>query len=284
MAGETDVLVERIVARVRARLEEEGAPPLPAVTGTWQDESALRLGVAHGADRLGTAAHEPAGPVPSDLAGLIDHTLLKPTATRRDVEALCAEARRYHFYSVCLNTTWVPLAVRLLQGSDVRTICVVGFPLGAASTAAKVSETLDAVRSGAAEIDMVVNIGKLKGGEYDAVLEDIRAVVRAAAGRPVKVILETSLLTREEKIAGSALSRAAGAAFVKTSTGFAGGGATVEDVRLIRAVVGPEMGIKASGGVKTAKDAEAMVTAGADRIGASASVAIVTGGEGKGPY
>ncbi len=283
MADELDALVERIVARVRARLEAEGARPLPAVTGTWQDESALRLGVAHGADRLGTAAHGPAGPLASDLAGLIDHTLLKPTATRRDIEALCEEARRHRFYSVCVNTTWIPLVVRLLEGSGVRAIAVVGFPLGAASTQAKVAETLDAVRSGAAEIDMVVNIGKLKGGEYDAVLEDARAVVRAAQGRPVKVILETSLLTREEKIAGSALSKAAGAAFVKTSTGFAGGGATVEDVRLLRAVVGPEMGIKASGGVKTSRDAAEMVAAGADRIGASASVAIVTGGEGKGP-
>jgi deoxyribose-phosphate aldolase len=278
MDGELDALVERIVARVHARLREEGARPLPAVTGTWQDESALRLGVVHGADRLGTAAHEPAGPLASDLAGLIDHTLLKPTATRRDIEALCAEARRYRFYAVCVNTTWIPLAVRLLEGSGVKAIGVVGFPLGAASTRAKVSETEDAVRSGAAEIDTVVNIGNLKGGDYDAVLEDVRAVVRAAGGRPVKVILETSLLTREEKIAGSALCKAAGAAFVKTSTGFAGGGATVDDVRLIRAVVGPEMGIKASGGVKTAFDAAEMVAAGADRIGASASVAIVTGG------
>ncbi|MBN1334754.1 MAG: deoxyribose-phosphate aldolase [Deltaproteobacteria bacterium] len=283
MTGELDALVERIVAQVRARVEAAGGTPLPAVTGTWQDESALRLGVAYGADRLGTAAHEPTGPLAADLAGLIDHTLLKPTATRRDIEGVCAEARRHRFYSVCLNSTWIPLAVRLLEGSGVRTVCVVGFPLGAASTEAKASETSSAVDAGAAEIDMVVNIGKLKGGEYDAVLEDIRSVVRAARSRPVKVILETSLLTREEKIAGSALAKAAGAAFVKTSTGFAGGGATVEDVGLIREVVGPEMGIKASGGVRTARDAARMVAAGADRIGASASVAIVTGGEPKDP-
>ncbi|MCK6523820.1 deoxyribose-phosphate aldolase [Myxococcota bacterium] len=200
----------------------------------------------------------------------MDHTLLKPDATRADVVKLCDEARQHNFASVCLNTTWIPLAVSLLQGSRVMPICVVGFPLGAAI--------------GALEIDMVVNIGALKGGDHDLVLRDIAAVVRAAQGRPVKVILETHLLTREEKIAACALSKAAGAAFVKTSTGFGGGGATVEDIKLMRAVVGPDMGVKASGGVRTQADAQAMIQAGATRIGASASVAIVSGKVGSGGY
>jgi deoxyribose-phosphate aldolase len=284
MSEEIDLLVDRIVARVRERLIQEEVPSIPVVTGIWQDEHCLRLAMAHGADRLGTVAGHPVDAMPRDVARLIDHTLLKPTATRKDVETLCEEAARHHFASVCLNTTWIPLAVQLLKGSDVMPICVVGFPLGAMSTAGKVAETRDAISNGAREIDMVINIGWLKGGEYDKVQVDIHEVVRAAQGRPVKVIIETSMLTREEKIAASALCKAAGAAFVKTSTGFGGGGATVEDVQLIRAVVGPDMGIKASGGVKSAEDVKNLVAAGATRVGASASVAIVTGGTGKGNY
>ena len=164
------------------------------------------------------------------------------------------------------------------------TICVVGFPLGAATTRAKAAETREAIANGADEIDMVVNLGLLKSGDHNAVFDDIRGVVEAAGGRPVKVILETHLLTREQKIATCALSKAAGAAFVKTSTGFSGGGATVEDIRLMRQVVGPDMGVKASGGVRNTADAHAMIGAGATRIGASASVAIVTGGTSKGGY
>jgi deoxyribose-phosphate aldolase len=284
--AEMDQLVERIVARVRERLLVGDVPSIPVVTGIWQDEHALRLAMVHGADRLGTAAGSdaPFGEVPRDVARLIDHTLLKATATRQDIEKLCEEAKKYHFASVCLNTTWMTLAASLLEGTDTKPICVVGFPLGAMSTAAKAAETRDAIANGAAEIDMVINIGELKGASYDRVLQDIREVVAAAQGRPVKVILETSLLSREEKIAGSALARAAGAAFVKTSTGFAGGGATVEDVALIRTVVGPDMGIKASGGVKSAEDVKNLVAAGATRIGASASVAIVTGRAGEGKY
>lgn len=284
MSTETDLLVDRIVARVRERMIQEEVPSIPVFTGIWQDEYSLRLGLAHGADRLGTITGEPVAAVPRDLARTIDHTLLKPTATRKDVEVLCEEAKKYHFASVCLNTTWIPLAVQFLQGTDVMPICVVGFPLGAMSTAAKVAETRDGIANGAREIDMVINIGWLKGGEFDKALRDIREVVTAAQGRPVKVIIETSLLTRDEKIAASALSKAAGATFVKTSTGFAGGGATVEDVQLIRAVVGPSMGIKASGGVKSTEDVKNLVAAGATRIGASASVAIVTGGRGQGSY
>ncbi|MFZ5481936.1 MAG: deoxyribose-phosphate aldolase [Myxococcota bacterium] len=218
------------------------------------------------------------------VARRIDHTLLKPEATRADLVKLCTEARQYSFASVCVNTTWVPLCKELLKGSPVMTICVVGFPLGAATSRAKAAETREAIANGADEIDMVVNIGLLKSGEHDRVFDDVRAVVEAAAGRPVKVILETHVLTREEKIAACAISKAAGAAFVKTSTGFSGGGATVEDIALMRAVVGPDMGVKASGGVRTADDARKMLAAGADRLGASASVAIVTGGVGKGAY
>ena len=163
-------------------------------------------------------------------------------------------------------------------------ICVVGFPLGAMATRSKALETREAIADGAEEIDMVINIGALKGGDHDAVYADIQAVVRAAQGRPVKVILETSMLERDEKIVGCTLSKAAGAAFVKTSTGFGGGGATAEDVALMRSVVGPDIGVKASGGVRSAEDAKAMLAAGANRLGASASVAIVTGGKGTGAY
>lgn len=281
-------LLQRVIARVREELtraettaQQRAVPPLPEVRGTWQDESALKA--AQGADRIGTDGSVGAL-ASSGIAKLIDHTLLKPDATRAELVKLCEEARTHRFASVCINTTWVTLAVELLKGSGVMTICVVGFPLGAATSRAKAAETREAIQNGAAEIDMVINLGLLKGGDHDAVYDDIRAVVEAAQGRPVKVILETHLLTREQKVAACALSKAAGAAFVKTSTGFSGGGATAEDIALMRAVVGPDMGVKASGGVRTAEDARKMVAAGANRLGASASVAIVTGGKGAGGY
>jgi len=285
MSSELDAVVDRIVERVRARIQEEQAPPLPEVRGTWQDEAGARLALTTGCDRLGLSGAEPlqAAP-PSDLARYIDHTLLKPTATRKDIERVCAEARKYSFASVCVNTTWIGLVSRLLDGCSTMGISVVGFPLGAMSIAGKADETRHAITAGADEIDMVLNIGALKSGDYDTALEDIRQVVAAAQGRPVKVIIETSMLDRDEKVAASALCKAGGASFVKTSTGFGGGGATVEDIALIRAVVGPAMGIKASGGVKTASDIKALVAAGATRVGASASVAIVTGGAGTGGY
>ncbi len=286
MASEMDALVERIAARVREQLSaadnQRAVPPLATVRGTWQDESALSLALG-GADRLGTDGTLPAISG-NEIARRIDHTMLKPDATRAELVKLCEEARAHHFASVCINTMWVTLAVELLKGSGVMTICVVGFPLGAATTRAKAAETREAIANGAAEIDMVINIGLLKGGEHDKVFDDIRGVVDASSGRPVKVILETHMLNREQKIAACAISRAAGAAFVKTSTGFSGGGATEEDIRLMRQTVGPEMGVKASGGVRTADDARKMIAAGATRLGASASVAIVTGGTGKGGY
>jgi deoxyribose-phosphate aldolase len=283
MAQDSD-LVERIATRVRQQLQaqeqQQLVPPLPEVRGTWKDESMLKLSMQ--LDRVGTDGSLPASS--GELARKIDHTLLKPDATRKDLVKLCEEARAHRFYSVCINTTWVPLCVELLKGSGVLCICVVGFPLGAATTRAKAAETREAIAQGAGEIDMVVNIGLLKSGDHNKVFEDIRAVVEAASGRPVKVILETHLLSHDEKITACALSKAAGAAFVKTSTGFSGGGATAEDIRLMRAVVGPDMGVKASGGVRTAQDAATMIQAGANRLGASASVAIVTGGAGKGGY
>ena len=212
------------------------------------------------------------------LAGLIDHTLLKPEATKKQLFELAEEARKHHFATVCVNSSNVRLMSQFLQGSGVPVCAVVGFPLGSMTPRAKAFETREAIRCGAREIDMVLNIGALKSGEYDLVLADIRAVVDAARPVGVKVILETSKLTQEEKVIGCALSKAAGAAFVKTSTGFGGGGANAEDIALMRRIVGPEMGVKASGGMRSKADVDAMVAAGATRIGASASVAIVTGG------
>lgn len=214
-----------------------------------------------------------------NLAACIDHTLLKPDGTLAQLEQLCREARDCHFATVCVNGIFVPRAARWLQGSGVAVCTVVGFPLGAVPSRVKVYETRQAVVDGAAEIDMVIPVGLLKSGEYAAVLDDIAAVTEAAhtEGAAVKVILEMVLLTQREKILSCLLCKAAGADFVKTSTGFAASGATVEDVRLMRAVVGPisSMGVKAAGGIRTLKDARAMLEAGANRLGASASVKIM---------
>ncbi len=213
----------------------------------------------------------------SSIALLIDHTLLKPDATVADIRKLCAEARQYGFASVCVNPFWVPAAATELAGSGVKVCTVVGFPLGASATEVKSFETGVAMAEGALEIDMVINIGALRGGDHDAVREDIVAVVDTAhlGGAIVKVILETALLTKEQKVTACLLARIAGADFVKTSTGFGGGGATVEDVTLLRQVVGAEMGVKASGEVRTLDDLKKMVAAGATRVGASASVQII---------
>ncbi|HVE86197.1 MAG TPA: deoxyribose-phosphate aldolase [Myxococcales bacterium] len=226
-------------------------------------------------DRIRTSA---------DIAPYIDHTLLKPDATREDVVKLSEEARQYGFATVCVNSSHVGTAARVLAGSKTVPIAVVGFPLGAALPSAKAFEAREAVRCGAREIDMVINIGALKVRDFALVLSDIQAVVNASRPHPVKVILETSQLNNEEKIAGCVLAKAAGAAFVKTSTGFTGGGATAEDVALMRKVVGDDVGVKASGGVRSAEDAMKMIAAGANRIGASASVAIVTGQKSQAKY
>jgi deoxyribose-phosphate aldolase len=211
------------------------------------------------------------------LTSMIDHTLLKPEATTAQIEQLCDEARRFGFASVCVNPTHVKLCARLLQGSPVRVCTVVGFPLGASLPEVKAYETQQAVRDGATEIDMVVNIGALKDKNADLVARDIAAVVNAAhvSGALVKVIIEAALLTDEEKIVACRLAKDAGAEYVKTSTGVGPGGATVQDVALMRRTVGPEMGVKAAGGIRTLADAEKMVEAGATRLGASASVKIM---------
>lgn len=208
------------------------------------------------------------------LAGMIDHTLLKADATPEAVRRLCAEARQWRFASVCVNGSYVELAARELAGSGVKVCTVVGFPLGAASSAAKAAEARDAVERGADEVDMVLNVGRLKAGDDAYVQDDVAAVRKAADGRTLKVILETCLLTDAEKERACRICREAGADFVKTSTGFSTGGATEADVALMRAAVGPDRGVKASGGIRTRSDAERMIAAGASRIGASASVAI----------
>ena len=212
-----------------------------------------------------------------DIAGLIDHTLLRPDATRDEILKLCREAVQYKFASVCVNSCWAPLVAAELAGSSVKVCSVVGFPLGANLTEAKVAETEAALRAGAREIDMVQNIGALKSGDEKTVQADIHAVVQAAhgAGAIVKVILETCLLSDDQKTKACLLAKAAGADFVKTSTGFGSAGATEHDVALMRRMVGPAMGVKASGGIRTFTDAKKMIAAGANRIGASASVKIV---------
>jgi deoxyribose-phosphate aldolase len=213
---------------------------------------------------------------PRDLAPHIDHTLLAPGASIADVGRLCAEAREHGFAAVCLHARFVPEARRLLAGTSVRTAAVADFPGGGAATAARVAEVIEVVRAGAEEVDVVAPLPAILSGRWEAAFQDLRAVV-GAVSVPVKVILETAKLGPDAKVAAAALARCAGAAYVKTSTGFGGGGATVEDVLLLRAVVGDALGVKASGGVRTAADALAMIRAGASRIGASASVAIVTG-------
>lgn len=210
-----------------------------------------------------------------ELASKIDHTLLKPDATRSDILRICEEAKEFHTASVCVNSTWVPVVAEELRNSNVKTCCVVGFPLGAMSTAAKAFETTDAVAAGAQEIDMVLNIGLARAEEWDLVQADIEAVVKAAGKSSVKVILETCLLTDSQKCQACKVSKAAGAHFVKTSTGFSSGGATEADIRLMRKTVGPDMGVKASGGIRTREDAERMISAGASRIGASATPQII---------
>lgn len=235
--------------------------------------------VDKGADRI--TATPGISVVSSDLAGMIDHTLLKPDVTREDVLKLCREAKEYGFASCCVNPTWVSTVAECLKGSPVKTCVVVGFPLGANSSVIKAMETRDAVAAGADEVDMVINVGALKAGDYDLVRKDIESVVEAAQGRIVKVILETSLLTDEEKVKGCQLAKQAGADFVKTSTGFGPGGATVKDVALMRQTVGKYMGVKASGGIRDFKKAQEMIRAGATRIGASAGVAIVKGSRAK---
>jgi deoxyribose-phosphate aldolase len=275
-------LSEQDIDRVVTRLHEILGPMMsaePAGPGVGENPEAAREFVRLGATGLTSVAPaEQPGSIPGDLARFIDHTLLKPDATEDQVCNLCAEAREYNFRSVCVNPTWVPLAAELLRGSEVLVCTVVGFPLGANEPAIKAMEARRAIRNGAREIDMVINVGALKSGNDALVSRDIQAVVEDCVdGNAVcKVILETALLTDDEKRRASELARAARAHFVKTSTGFSTGGATVSDVALMAEVVrGAGMEVKASGGIKSYSDARAMIEAGATRLGASASIGIV---------
>ena len=213
------------------------------------------------------------------IASMIDHTLLKPEATPAQIEKLCAEAAEYHFASVCVNPVYIPLAARLLKGTGVKVCCVVGFPLGAIAPEQKAAEAASCAAMGAEELDMVIHVGAAKAGDWALVQRDIEGVVKAAAGHTVKVIIETCLLTDEEKVKACEAAKAAGAHFVKSSTGFSTGGATTHDIALMRKTVGPEMGVKASGGIRDYETAMAMIEAGANRIGASAGIAIVAAAE-----
>ncbi len=214
------------------------------------------------------------------LAKYIDHTILKADATTEKVEQICKEALENNFASVCINSCNVPMAAKLLKNSSVKVCTVIGFPLGAVSTAVKAFETEDAIKNGAHEVDMVINVGRLKDKNYEYVKQDIKAVVNAASGKALtKVIIETCLLTDEEKVTACKLAKEAGADFVKTSTGFSTGGATAKDIKLMRETVGNDMGVKASGGIHSYEDAMAMIENGASRIGASASIAICSAAE-----
>jgi len=265
-------LVEGIVRAVLRELRPE-EPHCGCHQSACCPERMGRL-LGHGAERFGLKA---ASDYPKDIAAKIDHTLLKADATREQIETLCAEARTHGFATVCVNPAWVETCARLLQGSSTAVCTVVGFPLGATLPDVKALEASRAIEAGACEVDMVLNIGALKSGDYRLVQRDIAGVVAAShrLGALVKVILENALLSDDEKVRGCVIAKAAGADFVKTSTGFGPGGATAADIALMRRVVGPSMGVKAAGGVRDLKSAQAMLEAGADRIGASVGVKIV---------
>lgn len=246
-------------------------------------QQGIRLVVPVGkTSRKKTSSSEPNGG--TNLASYIDHTLLKPTASQAQIQQLCEEARHYNFASVCVNPVHVPAAARFLVDSAVKVCTVIGFPLGATTTLSKVLETRDAVAGGAEEIDMVINVGSLLERDYARVYSDIKAVREAAPQQILKVILETGYLSKEQIVRGCILTKMAGADFVKTSTGFGPGGATIEDITLMRDVVGADFGVKASGGVRDFATTMAMIKAGANRIGASAGIAIVEGLRGEADY
>lgn len=254
---EIEKLIEKITEEIYRKIKDEMGDSACSLTSSCGDNCTCDV---HNAQ---------------DLASLIDHTLLKQDATEDQIRKVCQEAREYKFASVCVNPSYVPLVAELLRGSGVKVCCVIGFPLGATTTKTKVFETKEVIENGAQEIDMVINVGAIKSGNWDFVRNDIESVVIAAGGKAlVKVIFETCLLNDEEKVRACTISKQAGADFVKTSTGFSTGGATVEDIKLMRRTVGPNMGVKASGGVKDYDTAMAMVKAGATRLGTSSGVAI----------
>ncbi len=273
-----DQIIEEITSQVLHRIQESaagaasaGAAPLSAHNFAESVQPVVRAGADRLASTLGLA------PADQRLAHMIDHTLLKPDATPDQIAQLCFEARKHRFASVCVNPGHVRLCAELLKGSGIPVCATIGFPLGATATDVKVFEAQQAIRDGSSELDMVINVGALKGRDYELVRQDIASVARAChAGNAIlKVILEAALLTDEEKVIACQLAKVAGADFVKTSTGFGPGGATPEDVALMRRVVGPSMGVKAAGGIRTLADAQKMIAAGASRIGASASVKII---------
>jgi deoxyribose-phosphate aldolase len=283
-----DILVEEISRQVVAALKEQASqtgiaalPKVPTACPTCEERGVqhrpdvARQALLDGATRLSTTLGMHT--ISQDVAQYIDHTLLKPDASQAQIAQLCAEARQHKFATVCINPTNVRLCSQLLHGSGVGVCVVVGFPLGATPAKVKSYEAQQAINDGATEVDMVINIGALKSKEYDMVREDIAGVARTchSSGAHCKVIIEAALLTDDEKIKACQLAKAAGADYVKTSTGFGPGGATLHDVALMRQTVGPEMGVKAAGGIKTYQDTVAMLQAGATRIGASASVKIV---------
>lgn len=287
---------QELVRRLERRF---GGVPTPGVhlgSPSREDQQlhdAIRRMIDAGATRVGMRADKSDGTFSAcdlapPLARMIDHTALKPETTEAQIERLCDEAGKYCFASVCVNPAWVPVAASHLRGSSARVCTVIGFPFGATRTPVKAKEAEVALQDGATELDMVLNVGFLKSARHDEVERDIEAVVAVArrAAKPVvvKVILETSLLTDEEKVVACVLAKNAGADFVKTSTGFSSGGATAADISLMRHVVGDQMGVKASGGVRSREDAETMIAHGATRIGASASVEIIKGLQGKSAY
>ncbi len=285
MSTTTEALVDAVTREVLAALASQGGGACacgdPACRGACAAHCSdtVRGVVSNGAGRITYSGD--GAEVPRDLARYIDHTMLKPDATAAEIDRLCDEAREFGFAAVCVNPTWVRRCAQLLRGSGVRVASVVGFPFGASTTEVKALETRRAIRDGAREIDMVINVGALKSGDHELVRHDIEKVADACreAGALTKVIIEAALLTDEEKVVSSHLAKAAKADFVKTSTGFGPGGATVHDVLLMRETVGPKLGVKAAGGIRSAEDAREMIAAGATRIGASASVQIVTGEE-----
>ena len=283
MSVTTDALIDAVTREVLTALAAQAGCDCsdPACQGACAAHCAdkVRGVVSNGAERISFSGN--GADVPRDLARFIDHTLLRPDATAAEIDTLCDEARTFGFASVCVNPTWVRRCAQRLRGSSVRVASVVGFPFGASTTDVKAMETRRAIRDGAREIDMVINVGALKSGDHELVRRDIEKVSDACheAGAANKVIIEAAYLTDEEKVVSSHLAKAAKADFVKTSTGFGPGGATVHDVLLMRETVGPQLGIKAAGGIRSSEDARELIAAGATRIGASASVQIVTGAD-----
>jgi deoxyribose-phosphate aldolase len=275
-------LVDKITREILNRLAGGGI----SSSGGGASSTTLAAG-SRGAPSAapGGAAGRPNGTNPADLAKYVDHTILKPEVTQDQIDKLIEEAIEYKFYSVCVNSSWVTYCAKKLRGTGVKIASVVGFPLGAMDARSKSFEARGAVENGASEIDMVINVGALKAGEHKVVEDDIRWVLRACRGTTVlKCIIETALLSDAEKVTACQIAKRAGAQFVKTSTGFSSNGATVEDVALMRKTVGPDMGVKASGGIRSYDDAITMIQAGATRLGTSSGIAIVTGAESKSNY